>query len=204
MSPKRRVAANRRSRVARAELTGPSQLKTNVELKHQYRFVSSSATLTSITDSLLLTAAGVMASTAVLGHSLYRTVKLNRIEIWTPPASQGAAATCSVFFPAGNNNPSREFSDTTVSVSVPAHVNTVPPPRSISSFWQSNTGALLCQLVAPPGSLIDVWVSLILHDGTTGATATLVGATAGIVYYCSLDSATAAGSLYTPVSLTRL
>jgi hypothetical protein len=61
-------------------------------------------------------------------------------------------------------------------------------------------------LTAPPGSIIDIWVSMTDLDGGPNApsSATLVGATVGGLYYCSLDSATSAGSNYKPVGLTSL
>jgi hypothetical protein len=201
MSRQQRLQKMSRNRI----LTGPAQLKTNIEVKHQYRFVSSSANVTNITDTLISTAVGVSASTAILGHQLFECLKVNRIEIWSPPASQGAAVTCSVLFPAANQSQAREYTDTSVSVANPAHVVCTPPPLSLCAFWTSGfSGNTMFTLVAPPGSIIDLWVSLILNDPVSSNTATLVGATVGGVYYCSLDSATKAGSIYQSVGLTSL
>lgn len=186
------------------EIDRPSQFFANPEVSRRYRFTSSSGTSTAITTSLLLNACGVAATAANTGSAIFQSVKVRQIEIWTPPAAQGAAATCSVLWPAGNQSQPREVSDTTVSVASPAHVRTSPPPGSLAGFW-TTSAATLFTLVAPPGSIIDVWVSLIMGDGTTSSgTATLVGATAGRIYYCALDSSTAAGSIYPPVSLTQL
>jgi hypothetical protein len=190
-------------------LMHPPQMRANLEVKHQYRFVSSSGTPTTITDSTLLTACGCLASTAILGRAIFQAVKVNRIEVWTPPASVGAAATCSIFWTpttGGIFGMSREVSDTTVSVSEPAHVISTPPKETLAGYYQIGLGNSLFTLVAPPGSLIDVWVSLVVIDGamTNATTSTLVGATIGGVYYSSLDSSTKAGSLYTSVSLTSL
>jgi hypothetical protein len=186
--------------------SGPPQMRANIEAKHQYRFTSNSGTLVNITDSLLLTAAGVMATSATVGHALFNAVKLHKVEIWAPPAAQGAATTCSVLWPAGNNSPSREVSDTSVSVTKPAHIVSSPPPNSLCGFWNSGSGFLVMSLTAPPGSIIDVWLSLVVVDGApqNSVTATLVASAAGYVTYCSLDSSTAAGSKYPPVSLTTL
>lgn len=183
---------------------GPSQLRANIEVKHQYRFTSTSGGVTVITDQLLLSAAGVMATTTTVGHSLFNAVKLQKVEIWTPPAAQGAAVTCSVLWPPGNNSPSREVSDTSVSVTAPAHIVTTPPPNSLCGFWNSGAGATLFTIVAPPGSIIDVSMSLVMNDGApaNSQAATLVAATVGHVYYCSLDSNISAGSVYLPVSLS--
>jgi hypothetical protein len=193
----------------------PPMIRANLELAHRYRFTSTAATLTSITDNLLLTAAGVMATTATAGTSLYQSVRLRRITIWSPPASQGAAVTCSIFWlprsaNAGIGGRATEVSDTTVSVAAPATVSSVPPKDSQASFWQNGSSTTLVQLVAPAGSIIDVELSLTVQDGPvsgggyTPAAAVLVAATAGVVYYCSLDSATKAGSIYQPVSLTSI
>jgi len=207
------AAAAASSRIGmRISKTGPSQLRTNIEVSHQYRFTSSSATATQILASTLLPACGVVATSATAGFCMFQSVKVNRIEIWSPPASQGVFATCSVLFPAANQSQAREITDTTVSVSVPAHVLTSPPERSLCAFWtngfQENAAneEPLFTLVAPSGSIIDVWVSLVLGDGTSAAAvnneAVLVGATVGSVYYTSLDSSTSAGSIYKPVGLT--
>jgi len=202
--PRRRVRQPRSSHIQ-----GPRQLKTNIEIKHQYRFSSTSATLTDITATRLLTAAGVSANTlGTGGNSIYQSVKVNRIEIWSPPASQGANTTCSVLFPATNASPAREITDTTVSVTEPAHVLATPPPNALCGFWSDGSAGfgaqVLFSLVAPPGSIIDVWLSLIIRDGpaATAATAVLVGGTVGAIYYTSLDSGTSAGSIYKPIGLT--
>jgi len=184
---------------------GPSQMRTNLELKHQFRFTSSSATATIITDITLLAACGVACNNAsgTSARGIFQTVKLNKIEIWTPPASQGAAVTCSILWPSSNNSPSREITDTSVSVSTPAHVQSSPAPLSLSGFWQNgNAGSTLVTLTAPPGSIIDVWVSLVLADPSSAVTATLVGGTPGNISFCCLDSTTAATGIYTPVGLT--
>jgi hypothetical protein len=188
---------------------GPSQLKTNLEVRHQYRFISTSATPTAITDQTLICAAGVSAYTAVAGSPLWQSVKVMRIEMFAPPSAQGAAVTCSVTFPATSQSQSREITDTSVSVSNPAHVVATPPLYSLCSFFQTGTnGTTLFSLVAPPGTIIDVWISLVMANPVSahaaGTTAVLVGATIGNVYYCSLDSSTSAGSLYKPTGLTTL
>jgi len=212
MPPKQR---NRQARMPlnRNVRFGPAQLKTNLELKHQFRFMSSSGTATSISADTLIPACGVVATSAVVGHAIWQTVKVNKVEIWSPPASQGAFATCSILYPASLQSQAREITDTSVSVSQPAHIISTPPDKSLCSFWtngQREDAGLepLFTLVAPPGSIIDVWVSLILNDGVNpndaNLQATLVGATVGGLYYCSLDSTTSAGSIYKPVGLSTM
>jgi len=192
---------------------GPSQLKTNIEYNHHFRYTSSSGTATAITGDVLIPACGVVATSAVVGHSINQSVKVNKIEVWAPPASQGAFATCSILYPGTNQSQAREITDTSVSVTEPAHIVSTPPAKSLCSFWTNGAqvgGANdpLFTLTAPSGSIIDVWVSLILNDGVSAndanVTATLVGATVGGLYYTSLDSTISAGSIYKPVGLTTL
>jgi hypothetical protein len=190
--------------------TGPMQMKANIEVRHKYRFTSSSSSQTTIFGSTLVNALGVSATTAILGQPIFQTFKVNRIEIWAPPSAQGSFATCSVQFPGTNQSPSREFSDTSVSVTDPAHVIATPPPLSLCSFWTNANEAggandPLFTLVAPTGSIIELHMSMIVNDAAPPqSTAVLVGATIGAVYYCSLDSSTSAGSIYKPVSLSNL
>jgi hypothetical protein len=135
MSSRKSSARPRQFAMARAvPASGPSQLRTNIEVRHQFRYTSTSATLTAINDTTLIAAAGAMAVSATLGQALFSTVKVNQIEIWTPPASQGVATTCSVLFPKGYNSPAREITDTSVSVAIPAHVRVQPPQRSLCSL----------------------------------------------------------------------
>jgi len=128
------------------------------------------------------------------------SVKVMKVEILTPPASQGANATCSVEWAGSVNSPDREFSDTSVSTATPAHVSTTPPAQSLASFWQTASTGTLFLITAPTGSIIDIVLSLINADGATTATSTVATAVIGTVYYMSLDPN--ATHRFTPVSLT--
>jgi len=189
-----------------APRAGPPQFRANPEVSRQFRFVSSSGTPKAINAGVLLGACGVMATSTTTGAGIFQAVKVRQVEIWCPPASQGTASTCSILWPLGNQSQPREVSDTTVSTAVPAHVRSSPPAMSLAAFWSNQSIGTLFTLTAPPGSIIDVWVSLVMGDGagTAGQAAVLVGATSGIVYFCALDSSTSAGSVYAPVSLSTL
>lgn len=182
-------------------MNAPIQIKSNVELRHRYRFVSTSGTATAITPTSLLGAAGglcTVTNTQVATFS--SSVKVNRVQILTPPASQGANATCSVEWAGFNNSPDREYSDTTISVSTPAQISCSPPPQSLASFWQVGGTTTLFTVVAPTGSIIDIVLSLILADGTNNSGIVVATGVLGTVYYLSLDPV--ATHRYTPVSLT--
>jgi hypothetical protein len=202
MSPKSNFRRGKASTQASRVRNGPKQFKSNVELRHTYRYVSTNATSTALTPTSLLCSAGTMCTVAnTTSVSFYGSVKINQIEMWCPPASQGSSATCSVDWVGFGSSPSREFSDTTVSVATPAYVRCSPPPMSLASFWQTAGSGTLCSIVAPVGTIIDVSLALILQDEDAAAAFSAITAgIAGQVYYLSLDSNVT--HRYTPVSLT--
>jgi len=180
----------------------PPQFLSNVSFGHSYRFTSTNSTATALTGTSILCAAGTMGT--VVNNtvtSFFLSFKIKKVEIWTPPASQGAAATCSVDWTGSENfSATREVSDTTVSVDRPAYVASRPPAQSAAAFWQGPGTATICTITAPTGSIIDLHLSLILSDGDVAAATTAVTtASVGGVYYMSLDPN--ATHHYTPVSL---
>jgi hypothetical protein len=184
---------------------GPPQLRSNLELSHNYRFVSSSGTATAITPASLFGAAGGMGTVSNSAiTSFFASLQILKVEMWTPPASQGSAATCSVNWEGFNGAPNREVSDTSVSVAQPAHVVSRPPPRSQAAFWINGTQTLsntIFTLVAPSGTIIDVTLRLVMFDDDVGnVNATASAVTVGLAYYLSLDPN--ATHRYVPVSLT--
>ncbi len=178
----------------------PPQLRTNVILKHRYRFTSTSGTAQTIIDDDVVGIAGAVCSVANSTlNMIAQSVKIHEIEIWTPPASQGSAATCSVEW-LSTYSPSIEVSDTTVSVSRPAHVVARPPEGSAASFWINPGGTQnIMKLTAPVGSIIDLKCTHVLVDGTVGRSYTVAAGTLGVLYYLPLDGAS---DVYVPTSLT--
>jgi hypothetical protein len=144
---------------------------------------------------------GIIAATLVA--SPFYSVKVNYVEMWAPPASQGASSTVSINWESPNA-PNVEISDTTVSVAVPAHLKCKPPSHSLAAFWQNVGSGTIFSLVAPVGTIIDVSLSLVMFDeddgSTTPATSAVATATLGLVYYLSLDPN--ATHRYAPVALT--
>jgi len=186
----------------------PTQNRSNVQLSHRYRFTSTSGSTTAIVSGDLLGAAGGMC-TVTNSHvtSIFQSLRVKEIEIWSPPASQGSATTCSVEFTgSGVNSSNLEYSDTSVSVSQPAHIRCRPPRNSLASFWtnfQSSTTGLFT-IIAPTGSIIDLTLDLIFRDdNVSGEVVTVATATLGLVYYLAMDCVTDNGAVrYPPVSLT--
>jgi len=190
---------NRRGQSFR--LMHPSQLRTNVVVKHRFRFTSTSATARTITDTNLLGIGGAVCSVAnTTLNMINSTTKLHSVEVWAPPASQGAASTCSVEWVGQNFAPNIEVSDTSNSVAEPAHVRAKPPPGSQASLWLPPVGNQIMIVIAPIGSIIDLVCSHTMQDdGIAGTAATVATGSLGAMYFMYLDGAT---HTYVPTSLT--
>jgi hypothetical protein len=200
----RRARQNKRSG---SQQSRPSQIASNIELSHRYRFTSTSGAATSIDSLSLLCASGTVATGVNMLYSFYKSVRIKQVAIYAPPAAQGGFATCSVEWVSNTGN-NREISDTSNSVSVPSTITSSPPRNSLASFWTSfDSTQILCILTAPIGSIIDVMLDLILYDdedSANGATYTSTAlATVGNVYYLALDNSNATAH-YVPVSLTTI
>jgi hypothetical protein len=196
----RRATENKRSGMRSIR---PTQLKSNIMLSHTYRFVSTSGSATAVTTTSLGGCAGTMCTVANSNvQILFDSFRVNRVEVYSPPSSQGSAVTCSLNWEGTEGfAPNMEVSDTTVSVTAPAYINCVPPPRSVAGFWnRTASSTTIFTLVAPAGSIIDVSLSLILSDGMTPTGISITTGTLGILYYLSLDANST--HVYTPVSLT--
>jgi hypothetical protein len=183
----------------------PPPIRANIEVTHVYRFKAVASFLsTSITDANLLLAAGVAQATTTLAYPVFQTMKVKRVEIWSPVASQGTGTTCSVEWPAFNQSQEREVSDTTVSPTYPAHVSCVPPKMSLAGFWNdASAGNNLFAISGPAGSVIDVTVSLTMNDGDpVGTTVTTGINTVGEINYTGLDGFPKATTNFLPQGLT--
>ncbi len=199
---KKRV--NRASNGVNRQLGGtldPPQIKSNIVLKHKYRFRATAAFTGSITNTRIAGALGGMATTIVGVSLLPESFRIRKVELWAPPPSQGAASTISLEWLGSANSPSLEVSDTTVSVSRPAHIVTKPPVQALSSFWQQPSGTVAFTLNVPTGTIIDLTVDWIISDSAAAAGVIVVAAAViGEVYYLALDHGVS--DLLVPVSLT--
>jgi hypothetical protein len=178
------------------------QISSNVVKSHVFRFTATSAFNGNIRQEDVGGALGTIA-TVVNSTVTYinETFKVRRIRIWTPPASQGASATCSVNWIGGSFAANKEISDTSVSVSVPAHIDCKPPPQSSASFWQNvASSTALFTLACPSGSIVDLHVSYIEGDDESVNSAAVATAVLGHTYYLALDGPST--NLLVPVSLT--
>jgi hypothetical protein len=184
----RRVTQNKTPNVGR--IIHPPQLKTNVQLTHTYRFMCNNNGTYNITPDTLLLAAGCVGSvtnTTVVG--IFASCRINYLEMWAPPASQGQLSTISCeWLGLTPNEPNIEVSDSSVSVAYPAYLRAKPPMRSLGCFWQTTNGNDICQLTVPSGTLIDVSLSLVMFDQDLARPSSAVAtAVVGEIYYLALD-----------------
>lgn len=168
----------------------PPQLKTNVQLSHVYRFMCDNNGTYNITPDTLLLAAGCVCSatnTTVVG--IFASCRVNYVEVWAPPASQGALSTVSLeWLGLTPNEPNIEVSDSSVSVAYPAYLRARPPNRSLGCFWQTTNGNDIMQLTVSSGTLIDVSLSLVMFDQDLARpSASVSTGVVGEIYYLALD-----------------
>jgi hypothetical protein len=203
-----RASANGRKQQGRARRSAatrsfhPSQLKSNIQKHHKFRFIATAAYNGTITTKQMLGAAGVIADVLnTTGIAKNYSLKVKQIEIWTPPPSQGASTTCSVEWVGAGYQPNMEFSDSSNSVAEPAHVRCRPPPQTNASFWANGgTTQVFLNIAVPIGSILDLDLDLIENDGETPVTFALATAALGATYYLALDHTIS--DVLVPVSLT--
>jgi len=182
----------------------PPQIKSNIIFSHRYRYVATGAAIAvNITGASLMLAAGCVGSvvnTTVV--SLYTSVRLKRIEIWSPPPLAGASSCTVQYLTTDGVGAAVEHSDTSVSPAYPAHLVSRPPSRDLSSFWQSpaTTNNNMFAISCAAGSLIDVDLELILNDGNSILALAVAAAAVGQIYYLALDRAVPSNNLI-PVAL---
>lgn len=174
----------------------PGPLSATVQVDKVIRFKAAtamSAAVVAITDLLDLFC---VATSATAAYQLPSAVKLRRIEMWAPPASDSSSVVLSiedVVSASGVGGPSRIKEDVSMGATRPAHVTWKPAPGSTQSMWGSTvvSGALV-EITGPAGTVIDVHLSWVLQDGESPLTVSgvVAGATVGRVYIRSLNSTT--------------
>ena len=179
----------------------PTYISNYVIPAHLRFSVGAGPSSTSVRASDIVSALGIMATSSTTAYPFFKCVRLKKVEAWGNTDSTNLLGTVSILY--GNTAESieglKEYSDSTVSSSVPAHVVCSPPPGSHPAFWHNNTDTnVLFTFYYPDSAIIDVYVDAILQDSGSAAPAiTVSGATAGVVYYQPLDGD---GGVLTPVS----
>jgi len=200
---RRRMARSARARPVKSY--APPQLKSNIVVKHNYRFTATAGANVAINAQNLILAAGTVCTVVnSVATSFFGSVKVQYVNVWSPPSAQGNFATCSIEYNGAAAASTVEFSDTSVSPTQPAMLKTRPPKSSNASFWQTpNVGNnAMFTLICPANSIIDVGLDLLLYDDEASAPVTraIAAGVVGLTYYLALDSLT--GHNLVPVSLT--
>lgn len=150
------------------------------------------------------------AATATSAYQLASHVRLKKIEMWGPMASDLVPVTVQVDWTGssalGGFGKSNRVSDTSMGSTEPAHLASSPPPAAQISQWtQCSSTNEVCRLVFPDKTVIDVTLDLVIRDdaSTQSVTGVVSGAAVGANYVRSLDS-TAGTSNVQPVSLATI
>jgi hypothetical protein len=179
----------------------PPQAKTNVRFGHRFRFsVPATGYSGNITAAQVLATFGTICTvTNTTVSPQAQSFRIRRIKAWASPQSQGASATVALSWFGSGNSPNLEVSDTTLSVSENACINTSPPPESLASFWQTGVGTTLFRITLPVGAILDIHADIILNDGETKGSYTVATGVLASTYYLALDHSVS--DLIIPVSL---
>ncbi len=189
-------------------LTHPPAIPTTITVGRTLRFRAASAGTYTVTFQDLGDLLCV-AATATSAYQLASNVRLRRIEVWAPMASDLVPVTTSVEFPlsagvvAGN---SVIHSDTSMGSNSPAHVRCRPPRLTLDGFQQiANNSNPAFKLVVPANSIIDVSMTLTIRDdgSTNPVTGAVAGATVGATY-CRALSSTSSTTALPPISLATI
>lgn len=181
---------------------GPSQVESNVRVKHQYRFLATNAFNGSITDtSVIMSLGGIVTATNTTLTGWAAAYKIKSVEVFAAPPAQGQSATVSVEWFGFQNSPNLEYSDTSVSTAKNAHIRSAPPKESLCAFWQKYTGTNLFKIICPANSIVTLNVDYLLSDGDAApAQLAIASGALGNIFYLALDNAT--GHDLVPIAMT--
>jgi hypothetical protein len=163
------------------------------------RFQSTSASVASFTTGTIAAALGGVAVTTVSFQPWASSFRVKRVTVW-PSASSSSVPNVELLWAAGTSGQVRdEVRSRTLpeGVTVTEGVVFVPTHPSLAQDWiLSSQSATVFECVSPVGSVLDLEVEYTLGNIFEAGAVTVSAATAGKIYYRSLDGS---GS-YTAVS----
>jgi len=189
---------SKKQRQHRPSHVTPPIIRGNVEGTHTFRFkqvADASSTVNLYADDLAFMMS--VASTSTTIRTVWESIKLNRISIWTPSRQysgtlQDPRETSLTWL--GEYTPRAEVFGTVNQQTGVCHINAVPPRNSGSGKWQKVSqgaaGQLLCKLQVPDQSIVDITVSFVFDDDTTSTLGVsgYSGLVVGNLYYACADS----------------
>jgi len=183
----------------------PPPLSTVVTVSHVFRFTNSSTVTSQITVADLFGACGVQGTVVnTTVASIASGVRVRKVAVWPGlPFTAGSETNAEIIW-AGQAG---TVKDASVDRSIPGGVTvdrpfeSVPPKKSIASFWQDSgvANTVLFSLTAFQGSVVDVHLSFTMRNNQGGLTFTVATAALGALYFLYLDGSTA--HKWTPVGI---
>ncbi len=172
---------------------------------HTFRFKNTTGVTDRAVDRTDLLGLLGTATSASAVASLFESVKIHRIDLWTIGANS-TSTTQSVAvkwsgLASGQDWPEL-VSTTTLGVAQPSHLTSSPPPGSLASFCISKaTAGTIFTITAPANTIIDLRCSFVMQNAQSSAIVSYVssGLTAGFCVFGPLDHASG-----TPVFIPEL
>jgi hypothetical protein len=190
---KRQMARRRKDgRVVNGVLL-PPMIQTSIHLlRRTTRFVSTSASATSIQVRGLLASLGCVCYTVNAAmRTLFSSVRLLKVEIWTEPTNASADNSSLVWVPTNVNEPDFEYVDANMGTSLVGHQIHVPPKDSKSAWWHNTASEtdVIFSISCPIFSVIDVTVEATSSNNENGSAVAIATGIVGNIYYGALDAA---------------
>lgn len=178
-------------------MLSPPQIQPTLRVDQVIRFQASSALAGITLSPLSLLDMWCLATGTTAAYRVADSVRLRKIEMWGPMASNLSPVTTTLEWAAQAGvvgSPSKLVSDTSMGSSRPAYVTSSPPQGSVQDLWQNSGSAALALLTGPTGTIVDIHLSYRVQDKVTqtAVTAAVAGATVGQVYIRAADSTTTA------------
>ncbi len=149
----------------------------------------------------------VCADSATLALATFESVRIRRIELWSPPQSGGGVTVSSVTFPQitvggviSVGNASVPMVATTLGTAEACHVVAVPDERSAAGLWldSDDNSTRIVQFTCPAGSLMDITYDFVMDwTAQDPSPFTYAGLQPGASYLANLYSGTT--KVWTPV-----
>lgn len=185
----------------------PPPFQASVIVGKVLRFKATSALVNLVITGVDLLDLWCMADTTVSAFRLMSSVKLRKVEMWGPMASDLVPVTVSCEF---NTDPSTGIggsnglkSDTSMGSTRAAYLSFKPRDNSVAASWLARgCTSNVMTLNGPINTIVDVHLTSILQNGEAplAVANALVAATVGTVYLRGLDGVAAATTQLPPVS----
>lgn len=162
---------------------------TSIGLRHKFRFVSTTNGSFAVTTKALTALLSVCYTTNTAVRSIFYAVKVNSVEVWTPPPAVGGFASITCRWSGGPMGSDVLRNDISVSQMEPAHLMSRPPPRTTAAFWSNNDDSKsLFTLGLGTNSVVDIDANFVLTNNSTTVVTAIATGVDGYTYCLALDS----------------